>query len=187
MKLGVVLPQVEVSQDPEAARRSLRIMSATEADRLVHRAAIQDLLTPLALAQDERDWATLADCYQLDVVYAHPGGDLHGVAAIVDRTRTALTPLDASQHLLGTMLVTVAGVEATAVTYFQAQHVRHDVDGGDGGDGGELYIIAGTYRDRLHFDERAWHITSRTQEYTWRSGNPEVTRRTPSSTERKPS
>lgn len=117
---------------------------------------------------------------QSDAVYEHPGGDLHGVDAIVDRTRTALTPLDASQHLLGTMLVTVADLDATAATYFQAQHIRHGVDGGD------LYIIAGTYRDVLHCHDGKWRITRRTQEYTWRDGNPEVTRRTPTDTEPKP-
>jgi uncharacterized protein (TIGR02246 family) len=140
--------------------------------KLSDRAAIHDVLVRLALAQDSHDWVALADCFQPDAVYEHPGGELKGVEAIVDRSRTALAPLDASQHLLGTILVTVADDDATAISYFQAQHVRQGTPGGD------LNIVAGTYRDRLvHDEDRVWRIAHRAQEYTWRSGNPEVTRR----------
>lgn len=138
------------------------------------RADIHDLLVRLAIAQDEHDWDALADCYRPDAAYTHPGGAMTGADAIVDRARTALTPLDASQHLLGTILVTTDGDEASAITYFQAQHVRVGTPGGD------LYTIAGTYRDRLVRDSDArWRITERHQEYTWRDGNPAVTRRPP--------
>ena len=146
-------------------------MNDTAARLLRDRADIHDLIVRLALAQDGRDWHTLAGCYLPDAVYVHPGGELTGVDAIVDRTRTALTALDASQHLLGTILVTVEDDEASATTYFQAQHVRHEAPGGD------LYLIAGTYRDRLVRSDGRWRIAHRTQDYTWRDGNPEVTRR----------
>jgi uncharacterized protein (TIGR02246 family) len=149
MKFGVVFPQAEVQ-------------------RLSDRADVHDLLVRLALAQDARDWDALSDCFRPDAVYVHPGGELVGVDAIVDRTRTALSPLDASQHLLGTILVTVAGDEASAVTYFQAQHVRHGTVGGD------RYVIAGTYTDRLVRDDGGWRVAHRTQQYTWRDGNPAV-------------
>jgi SnoaL-like domain len=140
--------------------------------RLSDRAAIHDLLVRLALAQDANDWVTLADCFQPDATYVHPGGQLAGVDAIVDRSRTGLGPLDASQHLVGTTLVTIGEHDATAISYFQAQHVRRGVAGGD------LHIVAGTYRDRLvHDDDRVWRVAHRTQEYTWRYGNREVTRR----------
>jgi SnoaL-like domain len=142
--------------------------------RLEDRAAIHDLLARLALAQDERDWNTLAGCFATDATYAYPGGELVGVPAIVGRSRTGLTPLDASQHLIGTVLVTFADRNATATSYFQAQHVRHGVPGGD------LYTIAGTYLDELMYGgDGVWRIAHRTQEYSWRSGNPEVTRRAP--------
>jgi len=146
-------------------------MSDAEARRLSDRADVHDLLVRLAQAQDDHDWVALANCFRPDAVYVHPGGELIGVEAIVDRTRTALTPLDASQHLLGSILVTVTEQGVTAVTYFQAQHVRHGVAGGD------LYAIAGTYRDRFVRDADGWRIAHRTQVYTWRDGNPEVVRR----------
>ncbi len=88
--------------------------------------------------------------------------------AIVGRARAALEPLDASQHLLGSILVTVEGDDARATSYFHAQHVRAGAPGGD------LYVIAGTYRDRLRRGAEGWEILERVQEYSWRSGNPEV-------------
>ena len=146
-------------------------MNETDVRHLRDRADIHDLIVRLAHAQDDRDWHALGDCYLPGAVYVHPGGSLTGVDAIIDRTRIALTPLDASQHLLGSILVTVEDDQASAVTYFQAQHVRHDTSGGD------LYVIAGTYRDRLVRSAHRWQIAHRTQDYTWRDGNPEVTRR----------
>lgn len=153
-------------------------MNETELRRLADRAVIHDLLVRIALAQDARDWDALAACFQTDACYVHPGGELVGVEAIVDRARTGLTPLDASQHLIGTILVTVGEHEATSTSYFQAQHVRRGLPGGD------LYIIAGTYRDRfVQDDDRVWRVAHRTQEYTWRDGNPQVTRRSIAATE----
>ena len=152
---------------------------ANDERRLSDRDDIHDLLVLVALAQDARDWDRLAACFESDAVYQHPGGELHGANAIVDRARTALTPLDASQHLLGTILVTLAE-EATAITYFQAQHVRRGTPGGD------LYTIAGTYRDRLVCSDGRWRIAHRTQEYTWRDGNPDVIRRDDTATTTSP-
>jgi hypothetical protein len=146
----------------------------TELAELRARAAVQDRLVRLALAQDAHDWEALADCFEPDAVYDHPGGRIEGAVAIVGRSRTALSPLDASQHLVGTTLVTITGpADATSVSYFQAQHVRRGVPGGD------LLVIAGTYRDRLTCRGGVWRVAHRGQEYSWRDGNPEVTRRTP--------
>jgi SnoaL-like domain len=82
---------------------------------LADRAAIQDVLVRVAFAQDANDWEALADCFRPDATYAYPGGDLVGADSIVGRARTALTPLDASQHFLGTILVTVEGHQADTV------------------------------------------------------------------------
>jgi ketosteroid isomerase-like protein len=141
--------------------------------RLTARAAIQDLLTRVALAQDAHDWSTVGDCFAPDALYLHPSGQLEGAAAIVERARRALTPLDASQHLLGTMLVEVGDGVASSVTYFQAQHVRKGAPGGD------LLVIAGSYTDELELIDGRWRIARRTQQYSWRDGNPAVIVRAP--------
>lgn len=147
--------------------------------QLLDRAAIEDLLVRHAIAQDERDWDALRACYLPTATYTHPGGELIGVDEIVGRTSSAIAPLDGCQHLVGTTVVTVApdGTSATSTSYFQAQHLRRGLPGG------ELYIIAGTYRDRFERDGAGeWRIANRRQDYSWRDGNPEVTRRTPAPT-----
>lgn len=130
--------------------------------------AVSDLLVRYVHALDARDWVTVAACFASDAVFMHPGGRVEGPDGIVARAQAALDPLDASQHLLGSILVTIDGDEADAVSYFHAQHVRAGAPGGD------LYVIAGTYRDHLRRTSQGWEIVERVQEYSWRSGNPEV-------------
>ena len=140
----------------------------------VDRLAIHDLVVRIAIAQDEHDWSTLAACYEPVATYQHPGGQLVGAEAIVARAKAALTPLDASQHLVGSILVALDSDHddrATSTAYFQAQHVRRGVTGG------ELLIIAGTYRDELRRSDGVWRVAHRQQDYSWRHGNPEVTHR----------
>ena len=50
-------------------------------------------------------WAEVADCFVPDAVFVHPGGRVEGSSGIVARAQAALGPLDASQHLLGSILV----------------------------------------------------------------------------------
>ena len=125
----------------------------------------------LAHAQDAQDWDGIATAFVPDAVYVHPGGRLEGIHSIVERTRSALRVLDASQHLVGSITVEVDGDTASSLAYFQAQHLRHGTPGGD------LYAIAGTYDDRWVRSPEGWQIASRTQTYTWRSGNRDVVAR----------
>lgn len=136
--------------------------------QLTDRDEITDRIARLAHAQDAKDWDAVALAYTDSAVYVHPGGRLDGVAAIVDRTRSALQSLDASQHLIGSISVDVEGDAATSVAYFQAQHLR------DGTPGGDLYTIAGSYADRWQRTADGWRIEKRTQAYHWRSGNRDV-------------
>lgn len=134
---------------------------------------ISTLLARYTRGLDDHDWEAVTSCFEPTARFVHPGGAQEGADAIVERARAALTPLTASQHLLGTILVEVDGDTARASTYFQAQHVR------DGTPGGSLFIIAGTYDDDLVRGADGWRIRERRQTYTWRDGNPEVVRRPP--------
>jgi ketosteroid isomerase-like protein len=136
--------------------------------QVLDRQAINDLLVAYVHALDRRDWAAVARCFASDAVFVHPGGRVEGPEGIVARARAALGPLDASQHLLGSVLVSVDGDWADATSYFQAQHARAEAPGGG------LYVIAGTYRDRLRRGAAGWEIVERVQEYSWKSGNPDV-------------
>lgn len=138
---------------------------------LQDRLDIADRIARLAHAQDAKDWEVIASAFVAGAVYVHPGGRLEGVDQILGRTRAALGVLDASQHLVGSITVEVQGDAAASRAYFQAQHVRHDLAGGD------LYAIAGTYEDSWVRTTAGWRIASRTQTYTWRSGNRDVVAR----------
>jgi uncharacterized protein (TIGR02246 family) len=133
-------------------------------------AAIRNLISRTALTQDARDWDRHADCYVPDVEYVHPKGVIVGVDEVVARSRAALTPLDDSQHLIGTMVVEVDGDTAQAVSYFHAQHVRAEA----APSGGTHFVIAGAYRDTLRKVDGVWRIARREQSYSWRAGNAAV-------------
>jgi 3-phenylpropionate/cinnamic acid dioxygenase small subunit len=142
-----------------------------EVQRVIDARAVHDLVVRYALALDARDWGLLESCFLPDATYTFPGGESPDRAAIVDRCARALTRLDASQHLVGTIDVRVDGDEATATAYFQAQHVKRGTPGGD------LFIVAGTYRDRVVRTPDGWRIAHRDQSYTWTDGNPAVVAR----------
>jgi len=129
---------------------------------------IRNLISLTALSQDDRDWAAHASCFAPDARYTHPKGEIHGTSAIIERSQGALSTLDRSQHLIGSVYVQISGSTATAISYFQAQHVRAAAPGGS------LFVIAGTYRDTLALRDGRWMITHRHQDYSWREGNPDV-------------
>ena len=151
-------------------------MSAIDAAQAAFdRAMIADLLARYCRALDDHEWEIVAGCFVPEAVFRHPGGAADGAEAIVARARAALTPLSASQHLLGTIVIDL-GVDgdtdrATCSSYFQAQHV------GEGTEGGDQYLIAGTYRDELVRTGDGWRISRRHQTYRWRAGNRAVVMR----------
>lgn len=145
-----------------------------DGDEAVDHVRIASLLARYARALDDHDWDTVASCFLPTAVFSHPGGAADGAAAIVERARAALTPLTASQHLLGTVVIDLDGDRASATSYFQAQHVREGAPGD-----GDTYLIAGTYHDDLVRTGDGWRIEQRHQTYAWRSGNRAVVARPP--------
>lgn len=140
-------------------------LDADVLQQLVDQKSIADLLVSYTAALDTRDWQRLERCFTRDPVFVHPGGRLEGFAAILARTSAALEPLDATQHLLGNVVVEVDGDAGRATSYFQAQHVRAGTPGGD------TYLIAGSYADTLARTPAGWRIAERTQTCLWRDGN----------------
>jgi len=130
--------------------------------------AVRNVISMTAISQDSRDWEAHAACFIPDARYTHPKGEINGVEGIVDRSKGALSLLDRSQHLVGSVHVVVEGDTAESTAYFVAQHVR------EAAVGGSLFVIAGTYRDTLVLQEGSWRIAHRRQEYSWRDGNPDV-------------
>src|ERR1700724_3100749 len=97
---------------------------ARAVQRLADRQGSADLCARPTTAPATKDWALLESCFAPDPVFRHPGGRLEGFPAILERTKAALTPLTATQHLLGNIVAEVDGDTARSVSYFQAQHLR---------------------------------------------------------------
>jgi ketosteroid isomerase-like protein len=145
-----------------------------ELQRLLDERAIIDVCIRYATAIDDRDWDRLRSCFTPDAVgIYHADRQLDGRAAIEEAIRTAVTPLDRTQHLVGTFVVDLTGDEATSRCQLHAQHVRAGVPGG------EQYVIAGCYRDRFTRTADGWRIRERRLDRWWTAGNPAVTARRP--------
>lgn len=140
--------------------------------QLLDERSIVDVCIRYATAIDDRDWDRLRSCFTPDAVgIYHADRQLDGRAAIEETIRTAVAPLDRTQHLVGTFVVDVAGDEATSRCYLHAQHVRAGLPGG------EQHVIAGCYRDRFVRTDEGWRISERRLERWWTKGNPAVTAR----------
>lgn len=136
------------------------------------RLAIGELLAVYCTALDQRDWARLHDVFAPEATCDYGSlGSPQGVAEIIRLISSTLQALDATQHLIGNVTVSVDGDEATAGCYLISQHVRA------GTAGGEHYMIGGRYADRLVRTPQGWRITSRTLHRMWTSGNREVVQR----------
>jgi 3-phenylpropionate/cinnamic acid dioxygenase small subunit len=133
------------------------------------RQQIIDLTIDYCWTIDTHDFDHLREIFHPDAT-AFLGDERPSVESIIDKIRGALTPLDASQHLLANHQVRVDGDTATSRCYFQAQHVRRAVEGGVN------YIIAGRYEDQLVRTPDGWRIIRRTLHRDWSEGNLAVVR-----------
>jgi hypothetical protein len=137
------------------------------ADRL----AIIDLTIAYAWALDTRDWDALRSVFLPDATAELGSPLLIGVDAIIERVRTALVPLDASQHIVANHQVSITDGDrgtASCRCYLQAQHVWRDAPGGSN------LLIGGRYEDTMSHGPDGWRISHRALVVTWRDGNPAV-------------
>lgn len=130
--------------------------------------AIINLATQYCWALDGRDFDDLHNVFVPDAFALLGGTDCHGIDAIIERVSTALTPLDVSQHLIGSHDVGLDGDRATHRCYLQAQHVRHAAEDG------ELWMVGGMYEDNLARTGDGWRIERRILSRIWTEGNPMV-------------
>ena len=65
----------------------------------------------------------------------------------------------------------IDGDTATHRCQLHSQHIKRGTDGGD------WFVVGGHYDDRLTRTAFGWRITHRVMAETWRSGNPDVTKR----------
>jgi ketosteroid isomerase-like protein len=133
------------------------------------RRAIEDALVTYAHALDARAYGRLADCLAPDVRVKFGAAPwLDGIPAAEAFCRAILDRLDASQHRIGTVDVTLAGDGARSTTYICAEHVKRGLRGGD------RYTVGGCYRDVWRRTPAGWRIAQRELVVSWGDGNPGV-------------
>ena len=132
---------------------------------------IIDLAIAYAWALDTRQLDGLRDVFTPDATAMLRGVECDGVESIIARIGGAIPRLDATQHLIANHQVAVNGDSATHRCQLHSQHFKRGTDGGD------WFVVGGYYDDRLARTPSGWRITHRVMTETWRSGNPDVTRR----------
>ncbi|GLY00406.1 MULTISPECIES: nuclear transport factor 2 family protein [Actinoplanes] len=127
-------------------------------------ADVTAVLYRAARAMDSRDWDLLADCYAPDARGDYTNAVAEDRDAILASARGFLGTLDATQHLVGNVEVTVDGDTATTHATFIAQHVR----------AGGHFLMGGNYDDTLRRTADGWKITNRRIRGIWADGDPAV-------------
>jgi SnoaL-like domain len=143
------------------------IGALTPADRW----EIADLLATIAFASDTRDLSPLDRVFvsEATIDFGAGGAPREGLDEIKAGMMKTLKPLDATQHLVSTSIVTATDSGAHARTHWVAHHIQ------TGAAGGHRFTVAGTYED--DFSRRAkenWRLIHRTIFVSWTDGNPAV-------------
>jgi len=134
---------------------------------LADREEIRDVLVLYAKSLDQRDYAGLARVFTPDATGNYFAGGTHvGLANISAFIERALSQCGVTQHLLGSIDVSVQGDAATANCYLAAIHV-----GKLPGYEGKVLTVWGTYRDRLIRTPGGWRISYRELETTHADGD----------------
>ena len=150
------------AQTPPSTVRS----TSEIADRL----AIADVVASVAYLADARDWDALrtlyADSVRVDYTSLN-GGEPATVQAdeLIASWRGLLPGFDATQHLLGPVLVELDGDRAVARTHVRALHRIA------GAEGGEEWVVGGHYTYSLARQGDRWVVTDHTLGNAYQQGN----------------
>lgn len=131
---------------------------------------VRDVVTRVAHTIDFRRWSDLRALYadQVRTDYTSLfGGEVQQQRAddLIEGWRRLLSPLDATQHLLGPIDVLMQDAAAIAECHVRGYHVRRGAAGGD-----EL-MVAGQWLIELSEHGERWSITSMTLKTLYQSGN----------------
>lgn len=123
--------------------------------RLVARQEVADCLVRFARAMDYRDWAAFDTLVAEGAVADMGSGPLRGRAEIVGIMRRYLDACGPTQHLLGNVLIDVAGDTATSHAYVYDQHLP------PGGATAPTFHTLGDYHDRWQRRDGRWWLVER--------------------------
>ncbi len=123
--------------------------------RLLDERDIGQALVRIARAMDARDWAALDSIIADDAEADFGTGALSGREAIIAIFREYLDPCGTTQHLLGNVLISVEGDQATSSAYVHDVHLANRP-------ALEIrYYTLGDYRDRWERRAGAWWLVER--------------------------
>lgn len=136
----------------------------SDADRiaiLADKMACTEVVHRMARGIDRCDAELLRACFHEGATDDH--GIVKGTAEeFIAQVIPMLGGMKSTQHLIGQVLVEVAGDDARAEAYFIAQHTLATADGGE-----EEMFAAGRYLDSLARRDGAWKVTHRQAVYDW--------------------
>lgn len=143
-------------------------------DPLVQMLVDQSLVTAqlgrAARLLDGKRWDELSDVFAEDVEFDYGDGNglQQGLPLLRETFARHLDRCGATQHLLGSVILSVEGDAATSEAYVQARHA------GIGKLAGEVFDTNGEYVDTWTRREGAWLIVRRDVSWLTLSGNPAV-------------
>jgi SnoaL-like domain/EthD domain len=132
--------------------------------------AIREGLARFARVLDGKEWNALGDVFAADLTFNYGFAEEAGLAALTATIRRFLDVCGPSQHLIGSIAVTVdpGGLAATSRAYVQARHQRPDDPDGP------VYDSNGEYVDRWACTASGWRITRRDAHWAALTGDPAI-------------
>ena len=129
--------------------------------------AIRQLVAVYARAIDTKDYTGIAACFTPDAVvdYGEAGPKLNGRAEIAELMRSALAPLDVTQHMFTNFIIKLDGDAAELECDVLAQHLRR------GEPGGETLLVGARYEVRLARTAEGWLMAHVYEWIVWAEGN----------------
>lgn len=127
---------------------------------------IINTVNQMALAADQRDWGLCRRCFADEVFVDYTslaGGEPATIPAdaLIKSWHGLLPGFTATQHLIGSHVVTVQGEVADCRAHFQATHVLDEAQ----------WILGGHYHFQLRHSDEAWQITAITMTALWSVGD----------------
>jgi SnoaL-like domain len=135
------------------------------------REEIQEQIAAMLNAIDGLDWARVRAAFAPEVAVDYTslfGGSAETLAVdvLLDRWRGLLPGFEATQHLIGPVIVTASDRDtATAETQVRGYHHV------SGAEGGPVWMVAGRYRFRMERRGGSWAIGGITLELAYQEGN----------------
>lgn len=114
-------------------------------------------LYAFARAMDQRDWRAIASIMTEDATADMGTGPLDGCQQVIALMRSFLDDCGPTQHLLGNLVIDVAGDQATSQCYVSDMHK------GTGGMEHLTFSTLGEYHDRWRNIDGRWRMTHRTK------------------------